>query len=75
MCRETVEGAYEGGNADIEGWRARGFGILKTIRVGIISSQRCVLEAIHRANLQSDSRGVITAKDIQRILPELFLDF
>ena len=41
----------------------------------VISIQWWAVEAIHRANLQADSRGVITAKDIQRILPELFLDF
>ena len=33
------------------------------------------LEAVHRANMKADNRGVVTAKDIQRILPELFLDF
>ena len=33
-----------------------------------------LLEAIHRANLQAENRGVVTARDIQRILPELFLD-
>ena len=33
------------------------------------------IEAVHRANMKADNRGVVTAKDIQRILPELFLDF
>ena len=33
------------------------------------------IEAVHRANMKADNRGVVTAKDVQRILPELFLDF
>ena len=33
------------------------------------------IEAIHRAHLEADNKEVITAQDIQRILPQLLLDF
>ena len=33
------------------------------------------VEAIHRAHLEADNKEVVTAQDIQRILPQLLLDF
>lgn len=34
-----------------------------------------VIEAIHRAHLKAENKNIVTAKDVQRILPQLLLDF
>lgn len=34
-----------------------------------------MIEALERAHRQAENKDVVTARDIQRILPELLLDF
>ena len=34
-----------------------------------------LIEAVHRAHLKADNKNIVTAKDVQRIIPQLLLDF
>ena len=49
--------------------------LLRMFVVGWGFPFKSLVEAIHRAHLEADNKEVVTAQDIQRILPQLLLDF
>lgn len=49
--------------------------LLRMFVVGWSFPFKSRVEAIHRAHLEADNKEVVTAQDIQRILPQLLLDF